>query len=108
MMAPADLFNGQDMAIKKLYDDNDALRRSLSAKDARIAQRVQERKKMTFEGTFNYHGEVTKLWTTTTSRSRARSNMLARLAKKYNVAYPSLASYFNGTDRYSIVEVPPK
>jgi len=58
---------------------------------------------MKFEGLFNYHGEITRLYRHGNTEKQAITFMHQQLAEKYGVTVARIRQYFNGkSDNYHI------
>ncbi|OQB10007.1 MAG: hypothetical protein BWY21_00571 [Parcubacteria group bacterium ADurb.Bin216] len=55
-----------------------------------------------YKGIFNYHGEVSTLYTTAESEGQAYRFFCERLAQRYDTASINIRHYFWGTDKYEI------
>ncbi len=57
----------------------------------------------TYQGTFNWHGEVHELSTKATTQARAKCNLLWQLAKKVKQPLGIVRRYFGGhADNYNV------
>ena len=57
-----------------------------------------------YKGTFNWHGEIHKLFTTATSPQQARNFMMKRLADELGMKPGGVRAYFDGKiDNWKVV-----